>query len=185
MIDLSARRKYLSYGEAIKTFDEKDLLLLLKEGTIKAQGQLHNLYPLDCHPADWTPISLPNPSEIPVNQWRDSGVIKNKSTGSFDLVSNTHENYAYQNIEIETATIIKVPQNKGGRPSLYKWDTIFEQIVENVYNHGLPENYNQWSKKLREELPYLRDYESGGPDDKTLKDRLQPLYNRLKSRDSQ
>lgn len=57
MIDLSHRRKYISYEEAIKTFDENGLLLLLREGSMQAKGQLHNLYPLDYHPDDNTPLS--------------------------------------------------------------------------------------------------------------------------------
>lgn len=181
MTDLSNKRKYLSYEEAINSYNEKDLLPLLQEGTVKARGQLHNLYTLDYHPDNNTPLSLPNPSEILVTAWRDSDIKKNIGTGNFDLVSRTHENMAYQNVEVEVRSIPKNTQDKGGRPSVYKWDVLFKELVVHVHENGVPENYNQWAKMLREELPYLKEQEDGGPDEKTLKDRLQPLYSRLKT----
>lgn len=164
--------KRVDLASAFEYFeDPENLLVLLREGTLTAQGQQR-----------WLGEG-PNesPSEfvdIPAPIWCDYRFVRGPN-----ILTDDYENYysAIRLLRADLDTCLEAPveKNKGGRPKTYNWEILLPEFFLAAFKDE-PGDVAAWVRKAQE-----LDVWGKGPvaDEKTLRLKLRPYFNRMKNPD--
>lgn len=164
--------KWIDMASAFERFEDPDnLLVLLREGTLIARGQQR-----------WSgeePNDPPPPVvDIPTSVWFDYRFVRGPN-----ILTDDYETY-YSTIQLSREVLdacFKAPveKNKGGRPKTYDWEYLLPEIFLSAFEDE-PDDLAAWVKQAQE----LDIWGKGSvADQKTLRNKLQPYFNRMKTPD--
>lgn len=92
------------------------------------------------------------------------------------IIADEASRFEAEYVATKSAT---APTTNSGR---YDWDAFMISVVKRVYEHGLPPSQNEW---IRESLDWFsqRDPHGAAPDERTIRRRLQPIWQALRDSD--
>ena len=164
--------RFLTLADASTRFEKPDqLIALLREGSLVARGRLGRF---SNDPMEFSAET----ADIPASAWSDYTLTANHQ------LNDGYENF-YEAIEIETVKLeavftdlqedaSKPKGNRGGRPPKWDWEKMIAEILLDAFNDQ-PSNLHSWVQRVLS----MDIWNGNPPDEKTLKRKLKPLFERL------
>lgn len=97
-----------------------------------------------------------------------------------DIIITAEEAQRFEALYVATPSTRTPPPPPERR---YDWDAFTVALVKRVYEHGLPPSQNEW---IRESLDWFsqRDPSGEAPDERTMRRRIQPIWQALREGDA-